>query len=1032
MAKWSLCSEVHTSEKSLKCHYICLIHVFFNLFNVYIMVLKLISYNSRGFGPGKPEYIRKLCKSHDILLIQEHWLLESQINNLQRLIPECNFMGISGIEEGELLQGRPYGGCAILWNKNLKCKVEPLQSTSKRVCGVKLLTNNTMIVIINVYMPCDNVDSKLFSETLNEIEYLTCCAKCDNVMICGDFNTDFSRVRSKNTNSLSEFVKDQRLFPCINHVLSKVAYTYENSFTKSKSLIDHFIITENLRGHIMKYHCLDEGDNLSDHIPVVCHIDVPVSLQSSINVNFNVKSMWQKVTLEQVADYQHFLDIELNGIVIPTDITSCQNVLCECHNNDIERLYNSVCDACLKASNSCFLGNKSGTRKTPIPGWNDQVQGHRDQAIFWHQIWKSCGSPSTGWVANIRRSTRAKYHLAIRKVKQNKDSISAQNLAYNMLQNNTKDFWEEISRLEGKSCNNVYPSQLDNTYGDKNISDLLAGKYSNLYQSVSYDEQEMILFKNEITERINKSSDESDVNITADEVEQALKSIKYNKREGCTEIMSDHIKYGTRKLFIYIAILLTCMVKHGFSPTNFGACTIKPIPKSMRKSLYDSDNYRSIALGSILCKVLDHIIIKKFPNVLSSSNMQFGFKSQHSTNMCTFVLNEVVHYYDNKNTPVNGIFLDASKAFDKVQYIKLFWLLLEKGMCPVIIRFLLNSYTSQIMFVKWKNEISESFNIRNGVKQGGVLSPILFSIYFDELLYRLKKSEVGCYIGDQFLGALAYADDVVLLAPTTTAANIMLTEAVKFAAEYNVSFNASKTKHVLFNDYDSVANVTIGSTIISSIQTELHLGNTVGKTYNSENISNCIRNFNSKVNKLVATFSNCDFKVKYKLFKTYCMPLYGSQLWDLSSNEMDKFYVTWRKAIRRVLNVPYTTHCALLPLICEDSPIDRQIENRILKFLNNIYKCATNNTCVKIAFKIMLEGSKSSISNSVTTLCDKYQICRYNLNYVKTFNSNCTNTESECIGVAIRELINIRDGIQEAADLTRDEASHWLNILCIS
>ena len=112
------------------------------------------------------------------------------------------------------------------------------------------------------------------------------------------------------------------------------------------------------------------------------------------------------------------------------------------------------------------------------------------------------------------------------------------------------------------------------------------------------------------------------------------------------------------------------------------------------------------------------------------------------------------------------------------------------------------------------------------MKQGGVLSPILFSIYFDELLYKLG---VGCHIGDTFVGALAYPDDVVLLAPTKTAADIMLNVADKFANEYNVNFNACKTKHVLFNANDECVNVNFNNIKIESIPSECHLGNIVGR-----------------------------------------------------------------------------------------------------------------------------------------------------------------------------------------------------------
>ena len=87
--------------------------------------------------------------------------------------------------------------------------------------------------------------------------------------------------------------------------------------------------------------------------------------------------------------------------------------------------------------------------------------------------------------------------------------------------------------------------------------------------------------------------------------------------------------------------------------------------------------------------------------------------------------------------------LDASKAFDRVDYIKLFDKLIKRGMCPLTIRLLLNMYIQQKLQVKWNNHISYKFNVTNGVRQGGVLSPYLFSVYMDELLVTLKNNGVG-------------------------------------------------------------------------------------------------------------------------------------------------------------------------------------------------------------------------------------------------------------------------------------------------
>ena len=84
------------------------------------------------------------------------------------------------------------------------------------------------------------------------------------------------------------------------------------------------------------------------------------------------------------------------------------------------------------------------------------------------------------------------------------------------------------------------------------------------------------------------------------------------------------------------------------------------------------------------------------------------------------------------------------------------------------------------------------------MKQGGVLSPVLFCIYIDGLLTKLSESGVGCYMGDNFLGALGYADDIVLIAPSPSAMRKLLAICDGYASDYDIIFNTDKSKFIVF------------------------------------------------------------------------------------------------------------------------------------------------------------------------------------------------------------------------------------------
>ena len=95
--------------------------------------------------------------------------------------------------------------------------------------------------------------------------------------------------------------------------------------------------------------------------------------------------------------------------------------------------------------------------------------------------------------------------------------------------------------------------------------------------------------------------------------------------------------------------------------------------------------------------------------------------------------------------------MDLSKAIDMVQWTELFTSLMDRGVPSVFLRVLLYIYRNQQCDVKWGGKFSARFSVSNGVRQGAVSSPLLFSVYIDDLYRLLYYSRLGCYIFNVFL-----------------------------------------------------------------------------------------------------------------------------------------------------------------------------------------------------------------------------------------------------------------------------------------
>ena len=828
--------------------------------------MKILSLNVCGLTSKQdcPDFI-DFMRQYDIIGYQE-----TKMNNLDTFLLEgytFHFKHRNNISK------RKSGGIAIGFKNDISQFVHVIETESRLVYWFTISKRYTKcedILCGVIYIPPENseyANESPFNEIQQELDAFT--NKYSTICLLGDFNSRCKQIKDyilpdidilelHNSNELSvDFQNQLESFndtqvtvdrksedkSTNNYGYKFIEFLQQNDFfilngrTRGDeegmttfndiSTIDYYVCTTNLFKHVNKLNVLEMCPLLSDaHCPIALTLKFGNDAESNTRLD-NTKriKLWDQNCSSSFINNMDKSKIE----TILQELTIAETNPESINQNKMNCIADKI--------STLFVDNSKKTF------------GYFEKTV------KTNSNNTTSWFGKNCRIARNKFHTAkyqykLRKNEENKNNLRLKSKEYKSIMNkynyefktkkasklktlgktNPKVFWKI---LNGKKHNNVKAT----------LSDCF-DHFSKINYNVNADRDNNLENNNQpphnSTQNQENDSIDEDLNnpITAMEIEKTVRKLKNNKSNGADDILNEHIKSTLPSMINIYTKLFNIVLDSGIIPEAWTYGVINPIFKN-KGDAFEAKNYRPITLLSCMGKLFTSIIKNRLQAYSDKHDIineyQAGFRPEHSTIDNIFALHALIEILHHSKRKLFCGFIDLKGAFDTVWRGGLWAKLVKyniRGKCLTLIK---NMYDGIKSSVRVNGVTSNSFPCNIGVRQGESLSPILFSLFLNDLHDFMANSTVnGIKVSHEQenealtylkLFIILYADDTVLMSEKEEDLQEALDAYQKYCEQWKLTVNIDKSKVLIFSKgRPKKYNFTYNNQVIGIVSEYKYLG----------------------------------------------------------------------------------------------------------------------------------------------------------------------------------------------------------------